>query len=88
MTKSDAQRFHELTGLYLPENPNAADILNRMKEFCEEERYIEFMLSFTSFTDSRGYTTYMSPITFVNNYILNPSALLRKAVEFLVGETA
>jgi hypothetical protein len=67
-----------------PTYDNAADILNRMKDYCGEERYKIFINSFTSYTDYRHWTTYKPTIDFINEiYILNPSALLRKAVEFL-----
>ena len=82
---TDAQRFHELTGLELPENYNAADILNRMKEFCGEEKYLIF-ISWLCSTLSFSIDNFRIVMDFINTYILNPSALLRKAVEFLKGE--
>jgi hypothetical protein len=82
MTKSNTQIFHKLTGLKLPDNYNAADILNRMREFCGEGKYREFILRVG--TQSRdwnnNYTYYINTI-----YILNPSALLERAIEFLEG---
>jgi hypothetical protein len=83
--KSDAQRFHELTGLYLPENPNAADILLRMRKKCGEERYDMFMAQL-----EYGNNAYVEGIDWSGNidvdYVTDPSALLRKAVEWLEGE--
>lgn len=80
-SKSDAQKFHELTGLELPENYNAADILNRMKEFCREERYINFIKTVGEIMAPHNYHEVISI-----DYILNPPALLQKAVEFLEGK--
>ena len=89
---TDAQRFHELTGgcwhewvektgyvtyckkchsAYeeIPTYDNAADILNRMKEKCGEERFETFL------HDIGWFKTL--------DFLFNPSALLRKACEWL-----
>ena len=62
---------------------NAADILNLMREFCREERYGKFIqeLAFEMFRTK----TAPSINEFIEMFILNPPALLRKAVEFLEG---
>ena len=119
MTKSDAQRFTELTGgiwhellhsnsrictcgltgesqsllfIHISEsNPtysNAADILNRMKEFCGEERYAKFIgtLPLTFIVDKLNPNEELTKklfISFIDTYILNTPALLKKSVEFL-----
>lgn len=119
--KSDAQRFHELTGGKLhyeiesiqkdyyycscgfvekdrsafnghiakhnPTYSNAADILNRMKEFCGEEKYLIF-ISWLCSTLSFSIDNFRIVMDFINTYILNPSALLRKAVEFMEATNA
>jgi hypothetical protein len=71
-----------------PTYSNAADILNKMKEFCGEERYYTFIRK-KGIGIVRKLTDY--PINVYNvfideTYILNPPALLKKAVEFLKGE--
>lgn len=94
MTKSPAQIFHELTckhrkeyksckecplySLPIIEYSNAADILNRMKEFCGEEGYYNFTHKIVLVN-----TGYIDIDKFLDKYILNPSALLQKAIEFL-----
>lgn len=63
------------------ENPtysNPRDILNRMKEYCGEEKYREFI----DIVGASVYDTYYID----EDYILNPPALLKKAWEFLKGE--
>lgn len=72
---------------------NAADILNRMRTFCGEEKYRKFIktISYEKHIDYREaygepderYFVQMSLTDFINNYILNAPALLRKAIEFL-----
>lgn len=67
-----------------PTYSNAADILNKMKEFCGEDRYYEFIIhiSFVQ-TGSSNVGFIMSIGDFINTYILNPPLLLKKAIEFL-----
>jgi hypothetical protein len=101
--KSDAQRFHELTGgcwhepIFLgsricnkcgvlfaignanepfddfdkvnPTYSNSADILNRMKEFCGEEKFEKFLYEIGWFKTTK--------------YLFDCLALLDKAIEFL-----
>ncbi len=95
---TDVQRFTELTGGKWKENEfvweddktcvqfdpnstysNPADILNRMKEYCGDERYSIFIIGLD--LECVGILE-----NFINDYILNAPALLRKAVEFLEGE--
>jgi len=81
---TDAQKFHELTGLELPENYNAADILNRMKEFCGEIGYKLFLcrlLYAESCWDDLTENDY-DGVIYVD-YVTDPPALIKKAVEFL-----
>ena len=59
-----------------PTYPNAADILNRMRDFVGEDGYIQFVIYLII---PKG----MNYFTFIDQYILNPSALLEKAIEFL-----
>jgi hypothetical protein len=64
---------------------NAADILNRMKEYCGEERYYTFIRKkgigiVRKLTD---YPINVYKIFIDETYILNPSLLLREAIEFL-----
>jgi len=66
-----------------PTYSNASDILNRMKEFCGEEKYLIF-ISWLCSTLSFSIDNFRIVMDFINTYILNPPALLRKAVEFLV----
>ena len=71
-----------------PTYSNAADILNRMKEFCGEEKFGLFVGNIGNVVDYQYEkfefgndipTDYLVDL----KYILNPPALLRKAVEFL-----
>lgn len=62
-----------------PTYDNPRDILNRMKEFCGEERYDEFIRWLQQ-------THWFEIDEFLETYILNPPALLKKAVEFMKGE--
>lgn len=66
---------------YNPTYENPKDILLKMKEFCGEERYCNFINSvgFWKYTNVTGGTK----IYIEENYILNPAKLLRKACEFL-----
>lgn len=68
-----------------PTYSNAADILKRMREYCGEEKYKKF---FTEIATKRNgeYLELMTIYEFVATYILNPPALLKKAVEFLKGD--
>lgn len=89
MTKSNAQIFTELTGGKWDEENcvtflNAADILNKMKEFCGEERYKEFV---NEYIGEISYDVEHNEIIYINEkYILTPSLLLEKAVEYLRKE--
>jgi hypothetical protein len=72
--------------LYQHTNPtytNPADILNRMKEYCGEERYGEFIYQCITEMRTLNKTSYLTVMGFVDSFILNAPALLRKAVEFL-----
>jgi adenine-specific DNA glycosylase len=99
MTKSDAQRFTELTCSHkkdwpncddcpfrfkckaeMPTYSNAADILSRMKEFCGEERFLDFIRQ-NGFDGENGDTIFIEI-----DLVLNPPALLKKAIEFLEVE--
>lgn len=72
-----------------PTYTNAADILNRMKEFCGEERYRHFIVEtgigtwheVDSFKEGRKITFYIK-----EEFIRNPSDLLQKAIEWLEAE--
>lgn len=68
-----------------PTYDNPRDILNRMKEYCGEEKYKKF---FTEIATKRNgeYLELMTIYEFVATYILNPPALCKKAGEFLKGE--
>jgi hypothetical protein len=70
-----------------PTYSNPKDILEKMKEFCGEDRYYEFIIhiSFVQ-TGSSNVGFIMSIGDFINTYILNPPLLLKKAIEFLEGE--
>ena len=87
-----AKRFTELTGLELPENYNAADILSRMKEKCGEGGYEEFVITLIikSIDNHMGTMPTISTIStismFIDDYVLNAPVLLRKAVEYLEGK--
>jgi adenine-specific DNA glycosylase len=93
--KSDAQRFTELTCSHkkdwpncdncpfrfkckaeMPTYSNPADILEKMKQFCGIHKFRNFIYQLS---DDCCEDTIM----FVETYILNPPALLRKAIEFL-----
>ena len=85
MTKSNAQRFTELTGLELPDNFNAADILKIM--MAREDWYVE------NWKEPQGFCWEIGtrdcgtgPFLIYLTYILNPSALLERAIEFLEGK--
>ena len=65
-----------------PTYSNAADILNRMKEFCGQSKYNKFL--WEESVDCVGRTQLEAINNFIEKYILNPPVLLRKAVEFLV----
>ena len=65
---------------------NAKVLLDAIKEKLGEERYMEFIHSITSYTDYRGYTTYMSIAGFIYSYILNPRSLCEKFLEFMEGK--
>jgi hypothetical protein len=66
---------------------NAADILNRMKEYCGEERYFDFMVHLGSDVIEKTNPTPIGLINnFLNDYILDTPALCKKAVEFLKGD--
>lgn len=73
-----AKRFTELTGLELPENYNAADILNVMWERKDCYGFIANIVKAIKYKIPLNVLAY-----FINDYILNPTALLREAVEFL-----
>ncbi len=79
---TDAQRFHELTGLELPENYNAADILKRMKEKCGEGKHDLFMAQLEYGNSPEVEPQDWSGMIDVA-YVENSTALLREAVEFL-----
>ncbi len=68
-----------------PTYDNPRDILKRMREYCGEERFDLFMAQL-----EYGNNTNVEGIDWSGNididYILNPPALLKKAVEFLKGE--
>jgi adenine-specific DNA glycosylase len=93
--KSDAQRFTELTCSHkkdwpncdncpfrfkckaeMPTYSNPKDILEKMKQFCGIHKFRNFIYQLS---DDCCEDTIM----FVETYILNPPALLRKAIEFL-----
>jgi hypothetical protein len=59
-----------------PTYSNPKDILNKMKEFCGIHKFRNFIYQLS---DDCCEDTIM----FVETYILNPPALLRKAIEFL-----
>lgn len=80
--KSDAQKFHELICLELPDNYNAADILNRMRTFCGEKRYNLFMAHLEYIDNGHLEPEDWSGHIDVD-LVTNPSAFLRKAIEFL-----
>jgi len=98
---TDAQKFTELTGgkweniidgvcdrcgtvFYAnPTYSTAADILNRMKEFCGVDKYENFICTVGSITPLFDEPPIYS---IEEKYILNPSALLQKAIEFLEGK--
>jgi len=65
---------------------NAKVLLDAIKEKLGEERYEEFIRSFTAYTDFRGITTYMCAVDFINTYIFNPRSLCEKFFEFMEGE--
>lgn len=67
-----------------PTYSNPKDILEKMKQFCGEDRYYEFIIhiSFVQ-TGSSNVGFIMSIGDFINTYILNPPLLLKKAIEFL-----
>lgn len=95
-TEAQCRRFtlaigewHEKEFLPYVVNPttyDSASILAKMKEKLGEKKYKEFINSFTSYTDCRGWTTYMSTIDFINNYIFSPAALIDKASEYCEKE--
>jgi hypothetical protein len=60
-----------------PTYSNAADILNRMREFCGEDKYGDFILWLPDYSVN-GILKHV-----IDTYILNPSALLERAIEFL-----
>ena len=62
--------------IHNPTYTNAADILNKMKEFCGEEKYSEFIIELD--LDGSGILE-----SFINKFVLNHSALLQKVIEFL-----
>ena len=62
---------------------NSKVLQDALKEKLGEERYMEFIHSITSYTDYRGYTTYMSIAGFIYSYISNPSQLCEKFLEFM-----
>ncbi len=67
-----------------PTYSHADEILKRMKEYCGEERYFDFMVRLGSDVIEKTNPTPIGLINnFLNDYILNPPALLKKAVEFL-----
>jgi len=73
----------------LRDNPtysNPADILNRMKEKCGEERVKEFVQKLIIDSRLSGYDATSLILWFIYKYILNTPALLQKAIEFLEGK--
>lgn len=64
-------QFEETANDYL----NAADILNKMKEFCGEERYYKFICEIGL---EKNFVYYVE-----EKYILNAPTLLLKAIEYL-----
>jgi uncharacterized C2H2 Zn-finger protein len=68
-----------------PTYDNPRDILKRMREYCGDERFDLFMAQL-----EYGNNTNVEGIDWSGNididYILDPPALLQKAVEFLKGE--
>lgn len=79
-----------------PTYKNPKDILNKMKEFCGEERYIKFIrkislkkhIDYAAYDEEPDKVSFvpMSTYEFINAYILNIPALVTKAIEFLDGE--
>jgi hypothetical protein len=70
-----------------PTYDNPRDILKRMKDFCGEERYFDFMVHLGSDVIEKTNPTPIGLINnFLNDYILDHPALCKKAVEFLKGE--
>jgi hypothetical protein len=67
---------------------NAADILNRMRDYCGEERYREFIeVGGIGIVYHSGVASGYRWLVAINeDYILDHPALLKKAVEFLKGE--
>jgi hypothetical protein len=63
-----------------PTYSNAADILNRMKEFCGIDKYEDFICTIGSITPLFDEPPIYS---IEEKFILNPAALLKKAMEFL-----
>jgi hypothetical protein len=68
-----------------PTYDNPRDILKRMRDFCGEERFDLFMAQL-----EYGNNTNVEGIDWSGNididYILDPPALCKKAVEFLKGD--
>ncbi len=65
----------------LPTYSNAADILRVMEERKDYYDFIEKIVKSINYTIPLNVLSY-----FINDYILNPTALLREAVEFLEGK--
>jgi hypothetical protein len=71
-----------------PTYDNPLDILNRMRDYCGEERYREFIeVGGIGIVYHSGVASGYRWLVAINeDYILDPPALCKKAVEFLKGE--
>ena len=62
---------------------NPADILKRMRDYCGEERYALFMAKLEYGMQQPNIEAIDWDGSIDEDYVLNPSALLRKACEWL-----
>ena len=69
-----------------PTYDNAADILNRMREFLEDDKYEEFIYTVGAYDKADHSIGLNEWISIDIEYILNPAALLERAIEFLEGK--
>lgn len=75
----------EHTKVSNPTYQNAADILNRMREFCGEDevKHHSFMLNIGTYYSDRSLLKVVITYYIEETYILNAPALLQEAIEFL-----
>lgn len=66
-----------------PTYTNPADILKRMRDYCGEERYALFMAKLEYGMQQPNIEAIDWDGSIDEDYVLNPSALLRKACEWL-----